>query len=60
MITIILYGKYKKLFGEKFDLKVNSLPAAIRLLEVNFKGMFKKLIEEDAFYIAKGKNSEST
>src|SRR5690606_24336444 len=41
--------------GAKFELAVNSLAQAIRLLDANFPGQFVKLVEKDAFYIARGK-----
>lgn len=54
MITVHLYGKYRKKFGRKFELAVNSLPAAIRLLEANFPGFFAKQVEKDKFHVARG------
>lgn len=55
MIVLHLYGKYKKEFGDTFNLHVDSLAAAIRLLDVNFKKRFSKLVNEDAFHICEGK-----
>ncbi len=55
MITIHLYGLYRRQFGKKFRLAVNTFTQAIRLPEANFPGKFASQMEHDEFYVARGR-----
>lgn len=54
MITIVLYGKYRRKYGKEFTLAVDGIQQAINLICANFKGMAEE-IRQDAFHIWVGK-----
>lgn len=54
MKTLVLHGELKERFGERFRMDVRSPVEAFRLLDVNFKGEFRKMVEGKRFEIHLG------
>ena len=52
MKRLILHGFLAKEFGPEFRIMVPSVAAAIRLMETNFPGQFKKALERGWFVIS--------
>ncbi len=56
MKTVILYGRLRKEFGERFDFDIASPGEAIRALEANFRGRFKNALREGEYRIGYGEH----
>lgn len=56
MKTIILHGRLRRLFGEKFDLDINTPSEAIRALGVQIKG-FNLALRKGEYHVMRGRRS---
>lgn len=54
MKTLVLHGELAQRFGERFEMDVRSPIEAFRLMDVNFKGEFRKMVEGKRFEIRLG------
>lgn len=51
MKTLVLHGSLKREFGERFRVSVATPAQAIRLMDVNFPGRFRRAIEGKTFLL---------
>ncbi len=49
MKTLVLHGSLRREFGDRFRIAVTSPAQAIRLMDVNFPGRFRKALEGQMF-----------
>lgn len=56
MKTIILHGRLRRLFGEKFDMDIHTPSEAIRALGVQIKG-FNLALRKGEYHVMRGRRS---
>lgn len=56
MRNVYLYGKLAKEFGSVFRIRANTVGAAVKLLEANFKGKFLRAVIQGEYRVVAGKS----